>query len=276
MRLGAPLPTSSDPESWIFALRAHGYRAAYCPLTHDASSEVIRAYADAAAAADIVIAEVGAWSNPLSRDDDERRRAIEFCRRQLALADEVGARCCVNITGSRGPRWDGPHPDNLTRETFDLIVETTRSIVDDVRPSRTFWTIETMPWMYPDDIDAYERLLVAIDRPACAVHFDPVNWVSSPQRFFDSSAMVRDAVRRLGSRIRSVHVKDIVLRDVLMVHLDEVRPGLGGFDHANLLRALSTLDADLPIMLEHLPTPQEYDAAAAHLRSVAASVGLAI
>jgi hypothetical protein len=31
----------------------------------------------------------------------------------LALADEIGSLCCVNISGSRGSQWDGPHPDNL-------------------------------------------------------------------------------------------------------------------------------------------------------------------
>lgn len=277
MRLGGPVPHMTiDAEAWIAEVCARGYRAAYCPLSNDAPTAAIRAYEAAARDADVVIAEVGAWSNPLSVDEVERRRAIEFCRRQLALADEIGARCCVNITGSRGARWDGPHADNLTPETFDLIVETTRSIVDAVRPSRTFWTIETMPWMYPDDVDSYERLLAAIDRPSCAAHFDPVNWISSPQLFYRSATMAREAVRRLGSRIKSVHVKDIVLRDTLMVHLDEVRPGTGGFDHADLLRALASLNADLPLMLEHLPTQDEYAAAAAHLRETAGAIGVAI
>lgn len=277
MRLGGPVPhTKIDADAWIMDLQSRGYRAAYCPLGNDAPVEVIRAYETAARRADIVIAEVGAWSNPLSVDEAERKRAIEFCCRQLALADEIGARCCVNITGSRGPRWDGPHADNLTPHTFDLIVETMRAIIDAVRPKRTCWTLETMPWMYPDDPDSYVRLLDAIDRPACAAHFDPVNWVNSPQKYFATAELVRAGVRALGPRIRSVHVKDITLRDQLMVHLDEVRPGLGSFDHAALLRELSVLSVDLPLMLEHLPSQEEYAAAAAHLRSVAEKAGVSV
>ena len=277
MRLGGPVPaTNLDPEAWIAEVRARGYRAAYCPVNHEAPRELVAALAAAAQAADVVIAEVGAWSNPVSGDEAERRRAIEYCQKQLALADEIGARCCVNITGSRGARWDGPHADNLTPQTFEMIVATIREIIDAVRPRRTYWTLETMPWMYPDDPESYVRLLDAIDRPACAAHFDPVNWVSSPQRYFATADLVRAGVRALGPRIRSVHVKDITLAGHLMVHLDEVRPGLGSFDHATLLRELATLDADLPVMLEHLPTQEEYAEAAAHLRRVAEQVGVGL
>src|SRR5437773_8549170 len=124
MRLGGPVFDYESPEQWVRAVRAAGYRAAYCPLEAEAGADTIAAYAQAARQADVVIAEAGAWSNPLSPDPAARQAALEKCQRQLALADEIGARCCVNISGSRGELWYGPHPDNLTPATFDLIVET--------------------------------------------------------------------------------------------------------------------------------------------------------
>src|SRR5204863_8251699 len=123
---GPILEDGSDPERWIAALRRQGYRAAYCPVDSKASDAEVKAYADAAKAADVVIAEVGAWSNPMSPDDETRRAALHRCQEQLALAERIGARCCVNIAGSRGPIWHGPHPDDLTEATFDQIVETVR------------------------------------------------------------------------------------------------------------------------------------------------------
>src|SRR5829696_8464686 len=135
MRLGSPLPQTWDSAAgWVDAVRRHGFRAAYWPLGDDAGEDTVRAYADAAAAADIVIAEIGAWSNPLSPDASQRAAALELCQRRLELADRVGARCCVNIAGSRSDFWMGPHPDNLTRETFDAIVHTVREIIDAVEP----------------------------------------------------------------------------------------------------------------------------------------------
>jgi len=270
MRLGAPIfETYTDPDAWIAAVQRRGYRAAYCPVKPDADAATIRAYAEAAKRADIVIAECGAWSNPLSADEGTRHAAIAKCQAMLALADAIGARCCVNIAGSRGAKWDGPHAADLIQDTFDLIVQTVREIIDAVKPVRTFYTLETMPWMYPDSADSYLELIRASDRKRFAVHLDVVNLVCSPQRYFASAALIRECVAKLGPQIKSCHAKDIALADRLTVHLDEVRPGLGGLDYRTLLRELNDLDPDLPLMLEHLPNEHEYDQAASYVRSVA-------
>jgi sugar phosphate isomerase/epimerase len=277
MRLGGPIFSKTDnPESWAEAVTAAGYRAARCPLAPDADSNTIQAYATAAHKADIVIAEVGAWSNPLSPDTDTAKAAIEKCKASLALADRIGARCCVNIAGSRGKKWDGPDAANLTDETFDRIVAMVRDIIDTVNPTRSFYTLETMPWMYPDSPDAYLRLINAIDRKAFAVHLDPVNLVSSPQRYFATGHLIEECFAKLGAHIKSCHAKDILLREKLTVHLDEVRPGQGNFDYPAFLRGLNRLDASMPLMLEHLPNEDEYRMAIVHIRNVAAQEGIAL
>src|SRR5687767_2902888 len=131
MRLGGPVyGGGKSPEEWVAAVQRYGYRAAYCPVGLDADDATVRAYASAAHVANIVIAEVGAWSNPISPDAVVRNAALEKCKASLALADNIGAICCVNIAGSRGEKWDGPHRDNLTEDTFDLIVESVRAIID--------------------------------------------------------------------------------------------------------------------------------------------------
>jgi sugar phosphate isomerase/epimerase len=270
MRLGGPnIGTYTDPESWSQAVRQVGYSAAYCPVQADADAVVIQAYAQAAQSADIIIAEVGVWNNPLSPNEAERQAALAKCQRQLALADEIGARCCVNIAGSRGEQWDGPHPDNLTVATFDLIVESVRTIIDAVQPKRTYYTLETMPWAYPDSADSYLRLIAAIDRPRFAVHLDPVNLINSPWRYFNTAAVIRDCVEKLGPHIKSCHAKDIVMSSKLTVHLDEVRPGLGMLAYPVLLHAMHNLD--VPVMLEHLDSADAYQQAAAYVRQVADS-----
>jgi len=272
MRLGGPLPQNySDPDSWIAALKERGYRAAYCPVQQ--RDNMVEAYAQAAQKADVLIAEVGAWSNPLSSDEHERRKALNYCQQRLALADAIGARCCVNIAGSRGRVWDGPHPENLTHETFDLIVETVRTIIDAVKPLRTFYTLETMPWLYPDSTDSYEKLLRAVDRRQFAVHFDPVNLVNSPGRYYHNGALIREFVSRLGPSIKSCHAKDIVLAEGhLPIHLDECRPGLGTLDYRVLLQELQRIDADMPLMLEHLAREEEYALGAEYIRTIAQEV----
>lgn len=275
MRLGGPLFEKYEtPDQWAAAVHACGYRAAFCPLDADTPKDVVREYESAAREADIVIAEVGAWSNPLSPDHATRGAALDRCKKSLALADAIGARCCVNIAGSRGEKWDGPCASDLTEETFDMIVKTVREIIDEVGPTRTFYTLETMPWMYPDSPDAYLSLFKAIDRPAFAVHFDPVNLICSPQRYFGNADIISDFLVKLGPHIKSCHAKDILLQDRLTVHLDEVRPGCGQLDYQTYLRELAKLPGDIPVMLEHLPDAEEYAAAAGHVRRIAKAEGI--
>ena len=101
-----------------------------------------------------------------------------------------------------------------------------------------------------------------------------MNLICSPQRYFNNTEIISDFVARLGAHIKSSHAKDILLRDRLTVHLDEVRPGCGQLDYRTYLRALSGLPQDVPVMLEHLPAEEEYTAAADHIRELAASEGL--
>lgn len=277
MRLGGPVfKEFADPHAWAREVAKLGYRAAYCPVELNADDGAVRAYAQAAERADIVIAEVGAWCNPLSTDERTRAEALAKCTSALLMADKIGARCAVNIAGSRGAKWDGPEKRNLTSETFDMIVHCVRDIIDAVRPTHAWYTLETMPWIYPDSADSYLRLLKAIDRKAFAVHFDPVNLVSSPQRYFENGSLIRDFFARLGPYIRSCHAKDILLGTNLTVHLDEVRLGTGGLDYGVFLREAAKLEGDTPVMLEHLPKEQDYRLAAEHIRAVAREEGVAL
>lgn len=61
-----------------------------------------------------------------------------------------------------------------------------------------------------------------------------------------------------------------------MVHLDEVRPGRGNLNCRVFLRELDKLDPDTPLMLEHLPSEEEYTLAAQYIRSIAEEIGVKI
>ncbi|WP_027092229.1 sugar phosphate isomerase/epimerase family protein [Cohnella thermotolerans] len=276
MRLGGQVFVDQmNPDCWAEAMRQAGFRAAPCPVGGDDVAEA-EAYAKAARRHDILIAEVGAWSNPISRDEDVRRKAIAYCIRRLELAERLGAGCCVNIAGSRGEQWDGPDPDNFSDDTFELIVETTRAIIDAVKPERTVFALEMMPWIFPDSADSYLELIRAIDRPGFGVHFDPVNIVSSPRVYYRTGEMIRDFFKKLGPHIRNCHAKDIALRGKLTVHLDEVVPGQGILDYRTFLTELNKLHPDTALIIEHLSTNEEYRQAADYIRRTAAELNISL
>jgi sugar phosphate isomerase/epimerase len=275
MRLCSILPAQPEsPKHWIEMLRRGGFSASPAPVGPDADDATVAAYADAAHKANVVIAETGAWSNPLDPNLAKAAAALEKCIRMLDLAERLGAKCCVNIAGSCHPGiWDAPHPENFSQETFDRIVEITRKIVDVVKPKRTFYTLETMPWIFPSSPDEYLELLRAIDRPSVAVHLDPVNMINTPARAYRTGDFLRECFAKLGPLIKSCHAKDITLGNTLTVHLSECSPGTGLLDYPVYLRELSKLHPDTPLGLEHLE-PEEYPAAVEVIRGVAAREGL--
>jgi sugar phosphate isomerase/epimerase len=280
VRIGAPISSDaySSPEEWVELVVQENYGAAYCPLEVGSPPEEIERYARAAADAGIVIAEVGAWAvNPLSSDPQEAEQAIAYSQKALELADRIGARCCVNIAGTTGPVWAGHSAENFAPRTFERIVESVQTIIDAVRPDRTFYTIEVMPWIAPQGADEYLMLLQAIDRDRCAVHFDPGNMVNDPHKYYITGELIKDFVARLGPQIRCCHAKDIRMDENFppwTVRLWECVPGAGNLDWRTLLTELAKLDPDIPVMLEHLDSEEEYRAGVDVIRKVAEAEGI--
>ncbi len=272
--LGAPIfLKSDDPAELAREHRRLGFSAGYCPAVSIRDKEKIRAIEAAFARERVVIAEVGAWKNLLDPDPTRRKENLDYVTERMALADEVGARCCVDISGSYHDKvWYGPHPKNLSREGFDATVENCRRILDAVKPKRSFFTLEVMGWTYPDTPDSYLRLIKAIDRKGFAVHLDVCNAVNSPEKFYNNGALIEECFRKLGPHIRSCHAKDLEWVVELNVHFVEVIPGKGQIDYRAYLRGLRALRTPVPLMLEHLKTAAEYQQGFDYIKSVAAEL----
>ncbi len=276
VRVGGPIfVEDEDPEVLATAHRALGYRAAYCPPLDVRDADRVSATRDAFARHDVAIAEVGRWSNLLDADAGMRKKNLDAVIDGLALAEAVGARCCVNIAGSFHPTiWYGPHPDNLSPRFLEAIVDNARTIIDAVKPRQARFCYEMMGWSLPDSVDSQLRLLRAVDRAAFGVHLDPCNLINSPARFYGNTELLNDCFDRLGAWIVSCHAKDLAWRVGYSVHFEEVRPGQGSLDYATFLRRLATLPVETPLMLEHLEGPTEYDQARKHVFDKCHSAGI--
>ncbi len=276
LRLGGPaFAKTEDPEELALAHRRLGYRAAYCPGVSLSDTPRIRALTEAFAKHDVVIAEVGRWVNLLDADTEKRRQNLQTVTDGLALAEAVGALCCVDIAGSLNPTsWFGPHPENLSPRFFDASVENARKIIDAVKPKRAKFCYEVMGWSLPDSPDHYVKMIKAVDREAFAVHLDPCNLVNSPDKFYHNTALLNECFDKLGRWIVSCHAKDLTWDVEMNVHFREVAPGKGSLDYATYLKRLAQLPHRPPLMLEHLATAEDYTGAREHVFQVGRELGL--
>ena len=90
----------TDPELLAWKHKEKGYRAAYAPNIRLEDADMVRAVRKAFEAADVTIAEVGYWKNPLHLDPPQRAARRDEMLEALALAEELGACCAVSNLGS--------------------------------------------------------------------------------------------------------------------------------------------------------------------------------
>ncbi|NQT52432.1 sugar phosphate isomerase/epimerase [bacterium] len=280
IRFGGPLfdVDMTDPDAVAAACKACGYSAIYCPELDPDDETTCRDYGEAMAARGILIAEAGVWIRLVGPNADETTANVARAIRRLRVADLVGARCCVDICGSFHPEsWHGAHPSNVGTEMFDAAVVIARTIIDSAEPQRAKFTYEMMQWTLPDSADAYLDLLRAVDRDAFGVHMDPTNLINCPRRYYDTGAVIRECFEKLSPYVASCHAKDVGLDpQQAIVHLSEVPIGTGNLDYGVYLECLDSLGRDVPLLLEHLSTAEEYAAAGNAVRRVAGRLGVDI
>jgi sugar phosphate isomerase/epimerase len=78
----------------------------------------------------------------------------------------------------------------------------------------------------------------------------------------------------LGPSIASCHAKDLKWIVEMNVHFLEVVPGRGQIDYRSYLNGVASLSMQVPLMLEHLKTPEEYEEGKQYIKRVGASIGI--
>lgn len=259
MRLGTSSPLRHESVmEWAENQIRLGCRSIVFPLCADDHDDKIKEYADAAAANDLLIAEVGIWRNCMSTDPSDRKEQRDYCVRQLQLADRMGARCAVNVAGAMGPRWDGHYKENFSKETRTEIVRMVQEIIDRAEVTNTYFTLEPMPWMVPSGPEDYARLLEEVKRDRFAVHMDIINMTNSIDRYYGAEAFIDRCAELFGDRIRSCHIKDVHLKEEYTLQLEECAPGKGEYPLRYYVDKMNSIDPDMPVILEHLNTDEEY------------------
>ena len=249
----------SSPKEWAETHKALGLKSVVFPVDCNAGEKLIEAYKKEAEKHGLLIAEVGIWRNTLAADMAEREKWIDYAIRQLKMADKIGAACCVNVVGTPyGPRWDGGYRQNFSQELWQLAVKMIQRIIDEAKPTRTKFSIESMPWMIPSSPDEYLRLIKDVNRKEFGAHLDVVNMITSPERYFFNDKFLEECFSKLKGKICSCHLKDIRLKEEYTFQLQECACGQGTLDLELFAKLATAENAQMPMIIEHLSTDEEY------------------
>lgn len=269
MRLGIAHSLShSSPEEWAIKHKTLGLTAVVFPCTYTDSMKKIDEYVNTCKEFDLRIAEVGAWRNLLTANKNERLQNFEYCIGQLELAEYIGADCCVNISGTTGEIWDGAYRDNYSEKIYAEIISGVQKIIDRVKPKNTFYTLEPMPWMHPYSPEDYFQMIKDIDRKGFAAHMDIFNMLNTPEKYLFNKEFTDNAFSVLGRYIKSCHIKDVVMKPNLTTIIKETAIGSGGFDLKNYIAQINALSLDMPVIIEHLGSEDEYINAVTRIKAI--------
>ena len=258
----------TTPQDWASKHKALGLESVVFPVSCLDGEDCVMAYKKAADDAGLIVAEVGIWRNTLAADPQERRQWIDYSIQQLRMADEIGAKCCVNVVGTPyGPRWDGGYRNNFSKELWQMAISMIREIIDTARPKQTKFCIESMPWMIPSTPDEYLKLIEEVDRTEFGTHLDVVNMITSPQKYFFNDEFLHECFEKLKCTICSCHLKDIRLKEEYTFQLEECACGQGTLDLELYARLADVENPDMPMIIEHLTTDEEYAASVKYVRN---------
>lgn len=270
---------SKDPYLIARAHRMKGYTAAYAPEVSIDEIDRIKEIKKAFAQENVMIAEVGYWDNLVDLDEATRKHNMGCMANALALAEELGARCAVDIFGSycNGSGTLKHTPKNFSDDAFTDAVDIARYLIDTVNPKTAYFAYEIFPFSFIDSPEMIAKLIKAVDRMQFGVHLDLVNLINSPRAYWNSGDIIRKCIKLFGDRIVAAHVKDIKMREpAISVILEEVVAGTGQLDMKAYIREINRLPQEIPFMMEHLGTEAEYDQAAAYIRKCATEEGISI
>lgn len=278
MRLGGYVfYKGTNPEEYALAHVKKGFGAAVCPdwITLE-NPALLQEFKNAMKKHDVKIAEVGAWCNPMHPDRQEAETKIRYMIQRLRLAEELEATTCVNILGTKcTENWFGPHKSGYSEAYFEEAVEVSRRIIDTVKPVHTKLSFEMMPYCFLDSPQEYLRFLKAVDRKEAGVHLDICNTMNNPRRLYANGEFIKETFALLKDYIVTMHMKDIRLKiDETTAMFEEVIPGEGDMDYLVLMDEIAKLSQEMPAMLEHLHTEEEYDKASAAVIGFAKEVGM--
>lgn len=225
---------------------------------HEMSPERVRRLRDVLAAQGLKIVQLWGWyPSIVTPDEDIRRTGVDHARRIVELGVHAGAEMIGIRPTSMSPNgaW-APHPANYLPETEDRLVRSLSEITQASEVHGLPLALECHVTTTLNSATAVRRVVERVGAKWLRVNIDPVNFIGDFATAYDTTALLRELFTTLGDYTASAHIKDVIVGDDLVVHIDEALPGRGLMDFDTFF---TLFEESLPTgyaFVEHLPEPQ--------------------
>ena len=225
---------------------------------HEMSTKRVRRLRDVLADQDIQIVQFwGAYPSIITPDESIRQTGVDHARRIVELGVEAGAAMIGIRPTSLNPNgaW-APHRDNYRPETEDRLVKSLSEIAQACEVHGLPIALECHVTTTLNSPKKVRQIIERTGSPWIKVNIDAVNFVSDFAAAFDTTPMLHDLFAQLGQYAAAMHIKDVVVGDDLVVHIDEDVPGRGLLDFDTLFREFEAVLPNGYGLVEHLPEAQ--------------------
>ncbi|MFC1693235.1 sugar phosphate isomerase/epimerase family protein, partial [Candidatus Latescibacterota bacterium] len=194
-----------SPGDWVKSIRESGLTAISVPPDPwgSISDSGMREFQTALKQHDVEVFEVCGYCNLLHTDELSRQKNLRHVARCIEVADRIGCLAVGTISGSRNPSYNkfidnyAVHPDNWTRETWELLIEGLRQILDDTSGMKAVIGLEAQVTTNLDSPLAHRRIIDDVGSDRIKVTLDPINMVCL-KNYFHTTELINECFDLLG------------------------------------------------------------------------------
>ncbi len=207
-------------------------------------------------------AVLGCYLNLADPDAERREKTQQIYRAHLRFASMIGAGVVGTETYANP---ESPFAKDAARceEAFRLFTDSLKTVVRYAEEADAVLAVEPVYHHIISTPERAERMLEAVPSDHLQIILDAVNLIG-PEDADRAPEIIEDAIRRLGDRVRILHMKDFVL--LPEGKMRSCACGLGSMRYERLLAFAA--EKDLPMTLEDT-VPDNAEEARLHLERIA-------
>ena len=229
------------------------------------NAELAARVREAHTAAGIGCAVLGCYLNLADPDPESRERTQAIYRAHLRFAPMLGAGV-VGTETYANPKSVFTRPAPEDEDAFRLFMDSLKTVVRDAEEAGSVLAVEPVYCHIISTPERAERMLAEIDSENLQIILDAVNLIG-PESAGRAEEIIADAIRRLGDRVRVLHMKDFTLTaDGTM---EASACGTGSMRYGQLLGLARK--RELPMTLENT-VPDNAEEARLYLERMAAAL----